>query len=84
MRATSSALFFLVLNIIGLGCGPTIVGTASDMLKPLFGDDSLRYAMIIVIPCACIWASTHFLLAARAYKKYTAEKVKDSASATIF
>ena len=84
MRATSSALFFLVLNIIGLGCGPTIVGTASDMLKPLFGDDSIRYAMIIVIPCACIWASTHFLLAARAYKKYTAEKVKDSASATIF
>ena len=33
---------------------------------------------------SCIWASTHFLLAARAYKKYTAEKVKDSASATIF
>ena len=69
MRATSSALFFLVLNIIGLGCGPTIIGAVSDFLAPQYGVDSLRYSMLTVIPIACIWASTHFFLAARAYKK---------------
>jgi MFS family permease len=69
MRATSSALFFLILNIIGLGTGPTIVGAVSDFLTPTYGDDGLRYALLIVIPIACVWASLHFLLAARDYKR---------------
>ena len=71
MRATSSALFFLVLNVIGLGLGPTIVGAISDLLTNSYGygDDGLRYAMLIVIPAACVWASLHFLLAARDFHK---------------
>ena len=69
MRATASALFFLVLNIIGLGCGPTVVGAVSDALNSSFGDESLRYAMLIVIPTACIWSALHFLLASRSYGK---------------
>jgi MFS family permease len=31
MRATATALLFLVINFIGLGFGPTLVGLASDM-----------------------------------------------------
>lgn len=67
MRATASAVFFLILNIIGLGCGPTLVGFISDMLRsyPQFQDESLRYAMIIVLPTAFIWSSFHFYLASR-------------------
>lgn len=69
MRATSSALFFLVLNIVGLGLGPTVVGAVSDALTPSYGNDALRYAMLIVIPIACIWAALHFILAARDFHK---------------
>jgi len=65
MRATSSALFFLVLNIIGLGCGPTLVGAVSDYLTPTHGVNALGSAMLYVVPAACLWASLHFFLAAR-------------------
>jgi hypothetical protein len=30
MRATATALMFLVLNLVGLGLGPTLTGMASD------------------------------------------------------
>lgn len=70
MRATSSALFFLVLNIIGLGCGPTMVGFVSDLLQPSMGAESLRYAVLYVIPVVCVWAAIHFILAARDMAKY--------------
>ncbi|MEM7360202.1 MAG: MFS transporter [Pseudomonadota bacterium] len=67
MRATSSALFFLILNIIGLGMGPTIIGATSDLLADSQGVQSLRYAMLIIVPTACVWAAAHFFLAARSY-----------------
>ncbi len=45
MRAMSSAILFLVLNLIGLGCGPVAVGLISDALTPSLGSDALRYAI---------------------------------------
>ncbi len=60
MRAQAAALLLLVLNLVGLGLGPQIVGIASDLLRPQLGADSLRYALLIgVIPSApaalCFW-----------------------------
>ncbi|MEM8893376.1 MAG: MFS transporter [Bacteroidota bacterium] len=49
MRAISSAVFFFILNLIGLGLGPTVVGIASDLMEPIFPEDSLRWAMAICI-----------------------------------
>lgn len=46
MRALASAVLFFVLNMIGLGLGPFMTGLTSDLLQPMFGDQSLRYAMI--------------------------------------
>jgi predicted MFS family arabinose efflux permease len=48
MRALTSAVLFLVLNMIGLGLGPLTVGLLSDFYAGYFGDDSLRYAMLTV------------------------------------
>jgi MFS family permease len=46
MRAMSTAMFFLVLNIIGLGGGPTFVGILSDLLMPTYGElHGLRLAL---------------------------------------
>ena len=64
-RSTSSAILFLILNIIGLGLGPFAVGLLSDMFDPSLGIESLRYAMLAVLPTACAWSSIHFYLASR-------------------
>ena len=48
MRALASAILFFVLNLIGLGMGPLTAGMLSDHFTPTYGDDGLRYAMLIV------------------------------------
>ena len=49
MRALTSAVFFLVINLIGLGFGPLVVGMISDLLTPTLGLESLRWALSIII-----------------------------------
>src|SRR4030095_14947987 len=49
MRALTSAILFFVLNLIGLGFGPLVVGMISDWLTPALGVESLRWAMSITI-----------------------------------
>ena len=68
-RSTASAILFLVLNIIGLGLGPFAVGYLSDFLSPSLGTESLRYAMVALLPTAMIWSSIHFLIASRTLQK---------------
>ena len=46
MRATTSAILFFILNIVGLGCGPVVTGMISDALTPQYGAESLRYALM--------------------------------------
>jgi predicted MFS family arabinose efflux permease len=48
MRALTSAILFFVLNLIGLGLGPLTAGVLSDYFTASYGDDGLRYAMLIV------------------------------------
>lgn len=65
-RAVASAVLFFFLNLIGLGLGPFIVGSLSDLMRPSFGDaDALRYAIIGTALVAKTWAVSHFFLAAR-------------------
>ena len=46
MRATASASFLLINNLIGLGAGSFALGAVSDGLTARFGDEALRYAML--------------------------------------
>ena len=64
MRAMASAIALLVTNLIGLGLGPLVIGGLSQALEPTFGDRSLAYAMLVVIPLNC-WAAAHYYLAGR-------------------
>jgi len=64
MRTVASAILLFVINIIGLGFGPQMVGVASDALAPRFGQESLRYALFAV-GLVNLWAATHFYLAGR-------------------
>lgn len=49
MRGTSMSVLLVLLNLIGVGVGPTLVGVLSDMLTKPFGADSVRWAMIFVL-----------------------------------
>ena len=46
MRATASGSFLFINNLIGLGIGPLLMGTVSDLLKSTYGVESLRYAAV--------------------------------------
>jgi predicted MFS family arabinose efflux permease len=72
-RATISALFYFVINIVGLGLGPTIIGAISDALSTTLGKGSIGQAMLYVIPTAFAWASLHFFLAGRALTRQPKE-----------
>ena len=48
MRAMSTALFFFILNMIGLGLGPSISGWMIDLFNTNYGNvESIRYAMTV-------------------------------------
>ena len=63
MRAISSAVFFFVLNLIGLGLGPTFVGIMSDILLPYFPEDSIRWAMALCMITSAIGAGLYWISA---------------------
>src|SRR5690606_8784079 len=65
MRAVASAVLILIINVISGGRGPVTVGFASDVLEPLLGAQSLRYALLAVTPVFGLWAVLHYLLASR-------------------
>ena len=46
MRATASASFLLINNLIGLGVGPYLIGAISTALKQRYGTEALRYAAV--------------------------------------
>ena len=63
MRAVAAAVLLFVINIIGLGLGPTIVGVLADLLHARFGTESLRYSLLI---CSAVnlWSALHYYVGA--------------------
>jgi predicted MFS family arabinose efflux permease len=64
MRATASAVFLFVNNLIGIGLGTVALGALSDALSAQFGTDSLRYAILAGTVFYLVAASL-FLLSAK-------------------
>lgn len=64
MRATASAILLFVINIIGAGAGPFLVGLLSDLLMATFGQQAIRYSLFIVMVVGC-GGGSFFLLSAR-------------------
>ncbi|MEP7311004.1 MAG: MFS transporter [Pseudomonadota bacterium] len=53
MRATAAACFQLLINIIGLGLGPFLVGYTNDSLATEYGPIAIRYSMLL-LPIAAL------------------------------
>ncbi|MFA4952139.1 spinster family MFS transporter [Brevundimonas sp.] len=45
MRTTASALFLLINNLLGIAVGIFYFGWMSDLLRPAFGEESLRWSI---------------------------------------
>ena len=59
-RALATAILLFCQNLIGLGLGPLFFGMLSDGIKPLVGDDSVRWvlygsAWLGLIPAYFFW-----------------------------
>ena len=68
MRTQAAAILLFVLNIIGFGLGPLTVGKESDLLRPLIGADSIRWALLStvvtwLIAAWCYWMASRTLVA---------------------
>jgi predicted MFS family arabinose efflux permease len=46
MRATASAVFLFINNLIGIGLGTWAIGALSDALEVQYGDESLRWSIV--------------------------------------
>ena len=64
MRATASAIFLFINNLIGIGLGTYAIGALSDGLAARFGEESLRYSILAGTGFYII-AAALFLLASR-------------------
>jgi predicted MFS family arabinose efflux permease len=64
MRATTSALFLFIINLLGIGVGTWAIGALSDFLQLRFAADSLRYS-ILAGTCFYLLAAALFFAAAR-------------------
>jgi len=67
MRSVAAAVLLFILNIIGLGAGPQAVGVVSDLLRDQYGEESLRYSLLI-FSFVNIWAAYHFYVAGKYLK----------------
>ena len=74
MRAMTSAVLFFVLNLIGLGLGPVIVGFLSDVFTRNGMVAPLGTAMLICGTVAAIWSVTHYILAANKVREDIARR----------
>ncbi len=69
MRATASAILLFVLNLIGLGLGPVFAGMLSDGLRPSYGEESIRYSLLILAVGGNLWSALHYYLASRTLRE---------------
>ncbi len=74
-RVLCGALLLLVMNLVGLGFGPTFVGFVSDYFKPTHPDNSLQLAFYALVPFYLL-AVLLFMWLASALKRQAAAGVR--------
>jgi MFS family permease len=80
MRAVAASVLIFVKTMVGLGLGPMLIGHVSDLLLPLAGRDSLRYALLLVGVFG-VWSGVHFMLGAKHLRADLAETLRFNAAA---
>ena len=63
-RGVTSTVMLIVQNLLAFALGPLLIGVASDALHPTYGEESLRYALAMML-IALLLASTFLFVARR-------------------
>jgi len=56
MRATAAAILLFIVNLVGAGFGPLLVGFLNDLYAPYWGDHAIRYSLLSVSVLGAIGA----------------------------
>ena len=80
MRATLSAFYLFVVNLIGLGLGPTATAAVGDVFFPF--ETGIRYATAIVSPIGFFIAAWLFFLSLR-YMRRDENAIKETRAAAV-
>ena len=76
-RALATAVVLLGASLIGDAVGPTAVGIINDLLAPRFGDEAIRYSLLIVAATPVL-AALCFLRAASLYGAAVASQAEQA------
>jgi phosphate/sulfate permease len=68
MRATASAILLFILNIIGLGLGPQLIGWMNDTIFASQGQEAIRYSLVVIAIIGGL-AGFFFMQAARTLRE---------------
>jgi fucose permease len=60
MRAVSVAIQLLIVNFIGGGIGPWVVGYANDALRSEYGDAGIRYSLMMAVGLGAFFAGSFY------------------------
>jgi hypothetical protein len=65
MRATAAAILLFLVNIVGAGAGPFMVGFLNDLYAAQYGAEAIRYSLL-TITATSILGALFFYLSSRA------------------
>ena len=68
MRATASASFLFINNLIGIGFGVFFFGFMSDVMGPAYGDQALKFSILYGLGFYAL-SALFYLLASRRLAK---------------
>ncbi|MBW2369424.1 MAG: MFS transporter, partial [Deltaproteobacteria bacterium] len=68
LRATAIAIIMFFSALLGQGGGPLVIGILSDLLSPVYGENSLRVALLFSL-LILGWSLIHFHLAAKSIRE---------------
>ena len=66
MRGQASALYLFIVNLLGLGIGPTFLALMTDYV---FGEDGIRYSLVVVTGAAHVLAALALLFGLGPYRR---------------
>jgi MFS family permease len=62
-RTQATAILLLVIQLVGLGLGPLMIGLASDALRPSFGEEALQTALFLLAPVLLLVSMSYIVMA---------------------
>jgi len=80
MRSVAVAISLFISTLVGFGLGPQVTGIVSDLLLPTYGNESLRYGIMLVAVFGAIWSGTHYLFGAQTLRQDQEAIIKNQAA----